>query len=171
MSLYARVDNNIVAEIISVSGGENIDELFHSDFVATCFPCGKNVSIGWSWDGEYFAPPVLASIDLVAYAAAKRFDVETRGITVSGTSIKTDRESQSKITGAYIYTQTNPEKTVMFKALNGFVELDKDAVAVIADAVGAHVQACFAIEAELVPGISAHTITTPDQIDSANWPE
>lgn len=171
MIFFARVDNNIVSEIISVSSGQNINDLFHPDFVATCFPCGKEVKIGWTWDGDYFAPPVLASVDLVAYVAAKRYNVEAGGITVSGTSIRTDRESQSKITGAYVYTQANPDKTVMFKAVNGFVELDKNAVAVIANAVGAHVQACFAVEAELVAGIAAQTLTTTDQIDSASWPE
>jgi Mn2+/Fe2+ NRAMP family transporter len=36
--------------------------------------------------------------------------------------------------------------------------------------VGAHVQACFAVEEAVAAAIGAGTITTIADIDAANWP-
>lgn len=109
--------------------------------------------------------------DLYAYAAAKRYEVETGGITVNGATVDTSRDSQSMITGAYAYSQAHPEETIHFKAASGWVTLDAATLAVIATAVGAHVQACFAVEAAVAAEIEAGTITTTAEIDAADWPE
>lgn len=108
----------------------------------------------------------LTETDLTAYAASKRFKVETGGITVSGQTIDTSRDSQSMITGAYTYSQAHPSETIKFKAVSGWVELDAATLAAIATAVGAHVQACFAKEASVDAKITAGTITTAAQIDA-----
>jgi hypothetical protein len=116
------------------------------------------------------------SIDLGIYAANKRYAVETAGITIGGSTIATDRESQAMITGAYNYLQANPAESVQFKTKNGFVDLDATAMTVIATAVGAHVQACFAREAAVAAAIDDETVTTTAEIDAAfadvtaEWP-
>jgi len=106
------------------------------------------------------APPV----DLIAYAANRRWQVETGGITVGGALIDTSRESQAMITGAYNYAQVRPDKLIKFKAASGWVELDAATVAAIATAVGDHVQACFDAEAEVVAAITDGTVTTVEQV-------
>lgn len=115
---------------------------------------------------QYVAP----AVDLHAYAAAKRYEIETGGITVNGAAIDTSRDSQAMITGAYAYSQANPEETIQFKATSGWVTLDPATLAAIATAVGAHVQACFAVESTVAAGIEAGTITTTAEIDAADWP-
>ena len=107
---------------------------------------------------------------LKAYAANKRWEKETGGITVSGAAIQTDRASQAMITGAFAFAQTNPSASIAFKAEGGFVMLAAAEVEAIANAVGAHVQACFAAEAAIVGAIEAGAITSIAAIDGANWP-
>jgi hypothetical protein len=108
--------------------------------------------------------------DLAAYAAQKRFEIETGGITVNGQSIDTSRESQAMITGAYTYSQANPTEMIRFKAVTGWVTLDAATLATIATAVGAHVQAGFAVEADVAAAIEVGTIVSMPQIDAADWP-
>ena len=120
------------------------------------------ILLGWS--------PEPAPVDLYAYAASKRYAVETGGIVLNGMAVMTDRASQSLITGAYNYVQANPETTVKFKTSGGFVELTATQMTAIANAVGAHVQAAFAAEGEINQEIIAGTITTPAEIDAFAWP-
>ncbi len=117
---------------------------------------------GWSPE----PPPV----DLYAYAASKRFAVETGGIVLNGMQVMTDRASQSLITGAYNYVQANPDVLVKFKTAAGFVELTVTQMTAIANAVGAHVQASFAAEGAVNAAIVAGTITTKAEVDAFAWP-
>ncbi len=120
------------------------------------------VVAGWS--------PEPAPVDLYAYAASKRYAIETGGIVINGMSITTDRASQSMITGAYSYVQANPTVTVKFKTAAGFVELTAEQMTAVANAVGAHVQASFAAEGEVTNRIVAGTITAKAEIDAFAWP-
>jgi hypothetical protein len=108
----------------------------------------------------YEPPQVVLSV----YAASKRYEKETGGITLNGIPIATDRQSQAMITGAYNYVQVNAAATIKWKAENGFVELNAAQITALALAVGAHVQACFAKEAEVVADAN---ITTTEQVDDA----
>ncbi|WP_412065113.1 DUF4376 domain-containing protein [Rhizobium sp. SYY.PMSO] len=121
-----------------------------------------SVVAGWS--------PEPAPVDLYAYAASKRYAIETGGIVINGMSITTDRASQSMITGAYSYVQANPTVTVKFKTAAGFVELTAEQMTAVANAVGAHVQASFAAEGEVTSQIVAGTITAKAEIDAFAWP-
>jgi hypothetical protein len=120
------------------------------------------VVAGWSPD------PV--TVDLYAYAAAKRYVVETGGIVFNSMSVMTDRQSQSLITGAYNYVDANPDLTVQFKTTNGFVGLTAVQVRDVANAVASHVQASFAAEGRIDQQIIAGTITTTVEIDAFAWP-
>ncbi|ENN87815.1 hypothetical protein RHSP_47688 [Rhizobium freirei PRF 81] len=117
---------------------------------------------GWSPE----PPPV----DLYAYAATKRYAVETGGIVLGGMRVMTDRSSQSLITGADNYVQANPDALVKFKTAAGFVELSAAQTTAIANAVGEHVQASFAAESEVNARIAAGTITKANEIDAFAWP-
>lgn len=112
------------------------------------------------------APP---AIDLAAYAAAKRFAVETGGITVSGAPVATDRGSQAMIANALSYVQASGAASVSYKSPAGFVTLSADQIKAVALAVGAHVQACFVAEDAVDAGLHASppTITALAQVDAA----
>lgn len=111
-----------------------------------------------------------ALANLKAYAAQKRFEVETGGITIAGVAVATDRESQSLINGAYSAVQRDPQRVIDWKGANGFVLLDAAAVTSLADAVAAHVQAAFATEATVSAMIDAGLTVDRAGVDAAAWP-
>lgn len=91
--------------------------------------------------------------------AAARFVAETAGIN----GIRTDRESQSLITGAALKAMQDSEYSCRWKGVDGFIELTAPQILAIADAVRAHVQSCFDREAELLPLIEA--AESPEELD------
>lgn len=173
MARYARITDGVVDEIITCADGVDPATILHPEVAASLHPCGGEVAEGWVFDGSSFAAPVVpppTKADLKAYAASKRWEIETGGITVAGAAIQTDRASQAMITGAFAYAQPNPTASIAYKAAGGFVMLAAAEVEAIANAVGAHVQACFAAEAAIVGAIEAGAITTFAAIDGADWP-
>lgn len=114
--------------------------------------------------------PAECRANLQAYAARKRYEVETGGITLNGVNVATDRESQALVNGAYAAVQRDPQRVIQWKGINGFVALNSTAMTAIADAVAAHVQACFAVEAEVVAAIGGSTIMSKAAVDAARWP-
>ena len=170
---FARIVGGTVAEIIAVPDGTTLAEILHADLAANCVACGDDVEAGWTVAGDSFAAPVVeppSVADLKAYAALRRWQIETGGITVGGMSVDTDRASQAMITGAFAYVQANPGMTIAFKAGGTFASLGAAEVEAIANAVAAHVQACFAAEATVAAGIAAGTITDIAAIDASAWP-
>lgn len=107
---------------------------------------------------------------LAAYAAEKRYAVETGGLNVGGVSIPTDRDTQAKLTSAFLLAQADPAASFQWKTSAGFVTLTAATVGQIAVAIGQFVQAAYAAEAQVLAAIAAGTITTTAQIDAANWP-
>jgi hypothetical protein len=120
------------------------------------------------WDGSKWV------LDLDKLKAEKRAEIsearwraETGGITLNGVDIATDRESQALLTGAVLAAQDNPEYVVNWKAKNGWFQLDAATLIAIADAVRAHVQACFDREKELQDQIE--TATTVEELEAVKW--
>lgn len=92
----------------------------------------------------------------LAALAARRWQAETGGITLASMPIKTDEDTQRKITGAYVQAAKNPDMTVRWKMGAGvFMTLDAETIIAIGDAVTAHIQACFDREAEVSADILA----------------
>ncbi len=123
------------------------------------------------WDGTRCVPASQAprsAEQLAAYAAARRYAIETGGITLpNGSQISTDRDSQALITGAWNYVQNSGATSVSFKTVSGFVTMDTATLKTVALAVGDHVQKCFAAEGSIDAGIAAETITTMAEVDAA----
>lgn len=114
------------------------------------------------------AEPEPEPIDLTAYAAQKRWEMETGGIEVGGMTVYTDDRSKMMIMGARIAATADPGFATQWKAADGsFVEIDAATIIAISDAVLAHVDACFAIEAQVLDGIGNETITSTAEIDAA----
>lgn len=109
-------------------------------------------------------------IDLTSYAADKRWRVETGGISVGGVPVATDDRSNVTIRGARIKADAEPAYVVGWKGAKGsFVALTAPQIIAISNAVLAHVDACFAVEAAVVAAITAGDITTTQQIDEWQW--
>lgn len=107
---------------------------------------------------------------LKAYAASKRYDIETGGLVVSGTPVLTDRDTQAKLMGAYLLGQVNPAITFQWKTPAGFVKLNATQVTNLAVAVGMFVQSAYVAEQVVSAAIDAGTITNPAGIEKAEWP-
>ena len=104
----------------------------------------------------YKEPDTFASVkDLrVKQLAALRYKKETSGILLdNGTVIATDRPTQSMLDSASRRASIDPTLTVRWKGKNGFVNLTAPEIIAIGDLVFAHVQSCFAREAELTEAI------------------
>ncbi len=114
--------------------------------------------------------PSMQRKSLIAYAAAKRFAIETGGITVNGALVDTSRDSQNMINGAYNYAKANPDKAISFKGSSGWVNMTADEAIAVGEAVGDHVQACFAAEGTIAAAIAAGKIKDQASIDAAAWP-
>lgn len=112
--------------------------------------------------GDNYTPAMPTLADTIALRkvelAALRYEKETSGIIVNGVSIRTDRESQGMVAGAWITMQTSPALMLNWKGTNGWVQLNAASVAAIATAVSNHVQACF--NSEFVHSSSLDACTT-----------
>lgn len=99
--------------------------------------------------------------------AEARWQEETSGITLGESRINTARGDQAMINGAWAFAQANPDTTIRFKGASGWQDLDAAQIEVIAKAVGAHVQACFAREGELAALTEA--AETVEAVEAIEW--
>lgn len=102
-------------------------------------------------------PKDLATVKAakISDAAAARYAAEIGGITVSGMTVQTDRDSQALIMAARILAKEDANYTVKWKTASGFVVLDATQTIALADAVRAHVQGCFDAESDHITAINA----------------
>ncbi|MDH0615939.1 MULTISPECIES: DUF4376 domain-containing protein [unclassified Agrobacterium] len=172
MPAFARVDNERVIEVVSLDKGVKISDAFHPDLAAQFKACADGVMPGWVYDGKTFSQPVAESItksELLAYAAMKRFEIETGGIVVNGCRVDTSRDSQSMIANAHSYVVASGAASTKFKSLSGFVTLSAAEVKETALAVGAHVQSLFDAEATIDALITSGDIASLADIDAYQW--
>ena len=92
--------------------------------------------------------------------AARRYQAEVAGITISGMRIETDDRAKLLINGAAVEAMLDADYLMQWKTTEGFIELTGAQVIGIARAVRAHVQACFDREVELLAELEAGTLTT-----------
>lgn len=131
--------------------------------------------VGDVWNGSAYTSPLPTlptKVELVAYAAAKRWQVETGGITLQGgLRVATTEIAQGKIEAAYnAFANGTLAGPIQFKALTGWIEVGAAMISAVYAAVVLHVQACYAAEKVVVDAINADTITTVAQVDAASWP-
>lgn len=117
--------------------------------------------------------PVRTQAVLLAEVAAKRWLVETGGILIGGTPIATDRDSQAQLTSAYTSLKSGLIVDTPWKAADGsFTLVTLAEIEPVAQAVAAHVRACFAAEQAHNQAISA--LATQAELDGydihTGWP-
>lgn len=111
---------------------------------------------------EVIPPAVITPADI----AARRYDAEVGGIYLGDLRIATDDRSKTMIAGAALAALRNPDYLLNWKTPAGFVQLQAGQVLAVADAVHAHVQACFDREAAL---LAMGDAVSPDDLE-AGWP-
>mgnify|MGYP002782327663 CR=1 FL=1 len=123
---------------------------------------------GGGYTIEAYAEPMPDAAALRAYAAVARWRNEIAGISVGGLNVATDDRSKALIQGAYLQAQRDVAFTAQWKTASGsFVTIGAAQIEAVALAVAAHIQACFAKEAEVAQGIDNHVIDSFAQIDAA----
>ena len=101
--------------------------------------------------------------------AGARYNAETAGIRYGDFDIATDRDSQALITGAALAAIQDSSYSARWKATSGFITLTSDQILSVAQAVRAHVQACFDAEADLTAAIDAAESIA--ELESIIWSE
>lgn len=102
---------------------------------------------------------------------ARRYQAETSGTVIGGSSVDTDRDTQAKLIAARVMAKEDASYTINWKLPAGFVVLDATTIIAIADGVRTHVQNCFDNEAALTTAIDLATTTTAlDAVDiESGW--
>ena len=84
---------------------------------------------------------------LIESATAKRWEVETGGVTFpDGTRVATTVDDQNRITAVIANAQHAGVTSVDFKAASGWITLSMDELQGIAAGIAIHVQGCFSVE-------------------------
>lgn len=118
-------------------------------------------------------PLAQAKSEKLAALSSQRYSIETGGMTFAGMSIRTDRETSSILTAAYVTALNDPGYVIAnWKLTDGvFIPLDAATIIAVATALRAHVQASFDREAALSALVlAAETHEAVDAIDiTAGW--
>jgi hypothetical protein len=106
----------------------------------------------------------------------ERWEHEVGGMTFGGATIPTDDRAKTLITGSYnAAIREGEDYSDEWKVAPGmYVPLDHDTVVALADALKAHIRACFAREKELTMAVlDASTHAAMDDAEAAiatGWP-
>jgi len=123
-------------------------------------------------------PPAAPSLEdlraaLMARATARRWDVETGGITLpNGVKVRTGIDDQTRINSVITGMRSEGYETVDFKAASGWIELSLEELRVIRGFIAGHVRACYAAERAHHNAIAAiSTVEAAQTYDiGAGWP-
>jgi hypothetical protein len=98
-------------------------------------------------DGSFVNPPSV--FDKSAALAEHRYKREIEGVQTKLGRVASDRESQTKMIAAYVMATNDPDYTVQWKTLDGFMDMTAADVIAMARAVQNHVAVCYEAEAEI----------------------
>ena len=125
-----------------------------------------------TWAQIEAAGAEVAKEGLLAYLSAWRRKAQTAGVVWDGHEAGTDRDSRAAVMQAISAIDMGVMSSpITWKFENDFAELTRDQLVSLAEAMAAHVQACFDLQAQLTADIESGAITTTQQIDEADWPE
>lgn len=128
--------------------------------------------LAWVAAGNTAAEPPAPLVDLVAYTADKRWRVEIAGCASPHGPIATDRDSQAKLLAEIVAIGAGMrvDPSIWKLGDGSFAILSNAAMLAVIAAARQHVATAFCVEAAVLDGISAGTITTQAHVDAAAWP-
>jgi len=110
-------------------------------------------------------------VDIVQYAADKRWRVETGGTSLGGLTILTDDRSKLLMNGAYNAAKADPEWSTKLICSDGSRQFVQAAQMIaIGEAIEAHVNSTFVAYSDVIDAIEAGTITDRAGVDAWPWP-
>ena len=129
-------------------------------------------------DGRYYSAPGVPhaleqlKVQKRSEAASKRWERENAGVEVGGRNFATDERTRTVLIGSRIVAKEDATYTVEWKFADGFATLTAAELIAAANAVGAHVRACFAAERMHVAAIEALSDAQAviDYDTSVGWP-
>lgn len=172
--LYARISDGVVAEIINLPEGVELEDAYHPDIASSMVACDEKVREGWIYDGKIFAEPVIpppSKEQLAAHANFKQWVLATGGFTVGSLTFATDATSQSLITGkALRLQQAGAPESVNWQFSSGYSEIASADFISSSIKIADFVQATFDALQTVLSGVEDGTITTIEEVDAATWP-
>jgi len=181
---FARVDNNVVVEMITIPDGHAIGDCFHADLAATMHPCDASVTLGWTFNpstGAFSAPvpAPLSKARLLAYAQQVQSARLSAGISVNvapagspAVNVLCDGSSATRADLALLalFGQANPTGQKTWIDDNGLATVLTGAeLLTLVGLIGTWIAATYGDLATISGGINAGAISTYAQIDAANW--
>ena len=113
------------------------------------------------------AASAVVRAGLVAYAADRRWQIETGGINFAGIPVATDDRAKIMIMGARVAAAADPGWETVWHGTDGKTyPLTAVSMIAISSAVEAHVNATFATFAAVKADVDAGKITTVAEIDA-----
>lgn len=128
MTNLARIQNGIVAEVISNADGD-IANRYHPDFIDTLVACGNDVEAGWLFAAGEFLPPPEPETPAPAPRA------------IAGAYFRGALAQMERL-GDVIAALTDPVDLELFRGATAFNEGDADVIAV-ADALAIDLSEVF----------------------------
>jgi len=180
MQIYARIENNKVAELFTTDA--DIKQLFHPSLVWVDVTHVAGVEIGWNavpgGAGWAFsaAPSRMQVKQLVAYANAKHNKILVGGTAVavgSGLVVAagTDTASLSLLTSAVRMAHSNAQaKFHWVDVSHNAVLLTSAQILMIDLSVNTFIQHCFAVLSQVITAIQSGKIINKAQVDSPPAP-
>jgi hypothetical protein len=138
---------------------------------ADLWPNQSAVKPHWLFNGTTFSQPTPDTYtpdQLREYAKEQRWLNETGGITVGSTQVETDDRSKGLVSQQRLaaMNDTASFRTDWQAVDNNTYPIDGAQMLAIADAVAAHVNACFVQYAEAIAGIEGGALTKLTQVDA-----
>ena len=129
---------------------------------------GARLDPAWAGGAAVLTAPAPDMPSLLAYAADRRWQIETGGIRVGDVPIATDDRAKLMIIGSRVAAAADPDWSTEWLAEDGETySVDAAAMILIADAVQAHVNRVFTAFAGIRTAILAGSITSTPAVDDA----
>jgi hypothetical protein len=169
---YARIENDIVVELISLDDSADITTLYHPDLIWIEVTGVAGVALGWVVVGGTVQPPPPppppTKDELTAYSAKQRYATASFNVTIAGLLFYSDPVARNTLANAHDYAVANPGYVADWKLADGtFAQLDEAALNNATQQMATFVQECFTCESTNLAAINAGTMTTTAEIDAA----
>lgn len=178
MTVYARIENDMVAELVTTSG--DIKTMFHSSWVFVDVTAIAKIEVGWSAkqiQGQWLfnAPQPPSNDALIRYAQRKQRSVASGGtsVNVGGVFLKaaTDPTSLAHLASIVTMSQLTPTVAIPWSDSSGNVNmLAASQVAALNNQVHSFVVSTYSVLALMIAAIKSGKIISRGQIDNPPAP-
>jgi hypothetical protein len=111
------------------------------------------------------AAALVVKADLKLFAAAERYNRQTRGYTYRGRKFDTDPDSVAAFSTIYVLAQATPSYSVSWKLSDGsFTPMDANTIIATYNAIVRFTQALFTSESVISAAVDSGSMTTQAQV-------